>query len=101
MPIPEHDRRALGWIAVAAAVIGAVYYLSPVLAPFVLAGVPACICQPLILRLDRLGLPRMPSVLRVLGLKFLLIALFASAVLLVALREPRANHLDSPFFKGD
>ena len=51
----------LGWL---------LYLLAPILTPFVAAGLLAYVCDPLVDRLERLKLPRTPSVLLVFVLLF-------------------------------
>lgn len=47
MPLTPRDRRALGWLLIAALGMVLLYALGPVLTPFVLAAVLAYIFQPL------------------------------------------------------
>lgn len=64
----------LAWIIVALLVGALLYYLSPILTPFLLAAILAYICDPLVDWLERRNIPRTAGVLLVmLGLA----ALFA------------------------
>jgi predicted PurR-regulated permease PerM len=71
--------REFGWILAAMLVMaGLVYLLSPILTPFLLAGILAYICDPLADRLERLKFSRTLAtlvVMAVLALAFVLLAL--------------------------
>ncbi len=68
------------WIAAGLAILALLYALSPILTPFLLAGILAYICNPVTDRLAGLGLPRLLAVLLVL---LALVALGAGLVLIV------------------
>lgn len=72
------DRLQTGlWIACGLALLWLLYLLSPILAPFLLAAIVAYICDPLVERMARLGVPRILAVLAVItGLTLLVIGLF-------------------------
>ena len=72
---------ALQWLAVAVVLAVLLYLLSPILAPFGAAAILAYICNPLVLRLCAVKVPRTLAVLLVmLGLLFLLVALLLIVV---------------------
>ena len=66
---------AVQWLSFAVVVAVLVYLLSPILTPFVAAGVLAYICNPLVQRLCTLKIPRTLAVAMVMGGLLLLFAL--------------------------
>ncbi|MCK9382347.1 MAG: AI-2E family transporter [Sulfuritalea sp.] len=68
------------WIAAGLAILALFYALSPILTPFLLAGILAYICNPVADRITRWGLPRMLVVVLVM---LALAALAAGLVLIV------------------
>lgn len=78
-PPPSRLQTAL-WIGFGLLVLWLLYELGPILTPFLLAGILAYICNPLVNRLQALRLPRVLAVL--LALLFLL-ALLAGLVLIM------------------
>ncbi len=89
-------RVRFAWYVVAAVVAGLLPYLvAPILSPFLFAAILAYICLPLVDRLAK-GLPRWLAVSIVL----VLLALPASAALLVGLRHLRAQYLASDLYKS-
>ncbi|MCF8178430.1 MAG: AI-2E family transporter [Sulfuritalea sp.] len=54
------------WIAAGLAILALLYALSPILTPFLLAGILAYICNPVVDRLCRFKLPRIVAVVLVL-----------------------------------
>lgn len=84
------------WISLGLCFLGLFYLLAPVLTPFLLAGILAYICNPIVDRLQRLGLPRLMGVTAVLlllialaaGLVLILVPLFAEEASLLAARLP-------------
>ena len=86
------------WIAAGAGVLALLYALSPILTPFVLAGILAYICNPVTDRLTGLGLPRMLAVLLVLlaliglgaGLVLIVLPLLYEEATVLAARTPEA-----------
>lgn len=80
-PAPLSFNRLLAWSGVLLLLGLALWWLAPVLTPFVVAAVLAYALHPLVLRLDRVGLPHSLSVvvvevlalLTLLGLFFLLV----------------------------
>lgn len=79
MTLNPAQQRALAWLALAAAVFGALWLLAPVLSPFVAAGVLAYALAPLVERLSR----RMPRLLAVLLVETGVIVLLLTLVLMV------------------
>jgi predicted PurR-regulated permease PerM len=75
-----HRLQAALWIAAGLAILALLYALSPILAPFLLAGILAYICNPVTDRLTGMGLPRMLAVVLVL---LALVALAAGLILIV------------------
>ena len=61
---PESADRlqTLIWIVLGLTVLWLLFLLSPILSPFLLAGILAYICAPLVARLENLGLPRLVAV---------------------------------------
>ena len=74
------DPRFWGWLAIALAVAGLLYALSPILAPFMLAAILAYILDPLVERLTGRYLPRTLAVVLVILLLFLLACAFVLVV---------------------
>ncbi len=77
---PERADRlqTLIWIVLGLAVLWLLFLLSPILSPFLLAGILAYICSPLVERLEKYGLPRLVAVP-------LVMLLFAAILVLLAL----------------
>jgi predicted PurR-regulated permease PerM len=84
----SYERRVLYWVAVAALLIAGLYFLSPVLLPFVAGLGVAYVLDPPADRLVRLGLSR-PAAAAILTVGFV-IALLALIVLLVPIVEQQA-----------
>ncbi len=80
---PEHADRlqTLIWSVLGLAILWLLFLLGPILSPFLLAGILAYICAPLVERLDKLGLPRPAGVLAVMLLLTTLLALLALILL--------------------
>jgi predicted PurR-regulated permease PerM len=66
---------AVQWLSFAVAVAVLLYLLSPILTPFVAAGILAYICNPLVQRLCALKMPRTLAVVLVMGGLLLLFAM--------------------------
>ena len=66
---------ALQWLSFTVVAVVLMYLLSPILAPFVAAGILAYICNPLVQRLCTCKIPRTLAVLLVMGGLLLLFAL--------------------------
>jgi len=80
-PVTFSLQRLLSWLGAGLLVAGLIWLLSPVLAPFVVAAVLAYVLHPLVLRLDRTGMPHSLAVLLVEALA--LLALLGLFLLLV------------------
>ncbi len=93
------DRLQTGlWIAFGLVLLWLLYLLSPILAPFLLAAIIAYICNPLVKRLQSLGLPHLAAVVLVIfalglvlvGLLIVLIPLLQDELMLLVERLPDA-----------
>lgn len=84
------------WLALALAggLGGLVYLLAPMLTPFVAGALVAYLADPLVDRLERLGLKRLPAASLVFGLVILLVAL-ALLLLIPLLTEQVGGFIDS------
>mgnify|MGYP000724067725 CR=1 FL=1 len=80
-PVTFSLQRLLSWLGAGLLVAGLIWLLSPVLAPFVVAAVLAYVLQPLVLRLQGWGVPRLLAVMLVEALA--LVALLGLFLLLV------------------
>lgn len=98
-PFLTPDRlQAAFWLAVAFACAWLLSALGPILTPFMLAGILAYIWNPVVDRLQRLGLPRMVGVIAVLlamggivtGLALILLPLLVEEANLLMARLPDA-----------
>lgn len=106
-PLPEASKadrlQAALWIAAGLAVLALLYALSPILTPFLLAGILAYICNPVTDRLAGWGLPRMAAVVLVIlalaamtaGLVLIILPLLYEEAMLLAARMPEAMALVS------
>ncbi len=74
--------QAAVWFGLGLAILCLLYLLSPILAPFLLAGILAYICDPLVERLERHGLPR------VAGVAIVMAMLLGILVLLILILVP-------------
>ena len=97
MPTPlSADPRFWGWLAVALAVGGLLYLLSPILAPFLFAAILAYILDPLVERLTGKFVPRTLAVLlamfgvlvAIVALALIVLPLFVKELKLLAERVP-------------
>lgn len=87
---------ALQWSLLVALALLLIYLLSPILTPFVAAAILAYICNPLVLRLCALKLPRTLAVMTVMaallllfaGLLLIMLPLLEKEVTLFAVRLP-------------
>jgi predicted PurR-regulated permease PerM len=70
----------LWWLLIAAAIGALFYLLAPILVPFLFAAIVAYICNPLVDRMARRGVPRTAGAALVL---LLLLALFVLVLLIV------------------
>lgn len=115
------DLHYLWWMALASIVGLLIYLLSPILTPFLLAGIIACIFNPLVTKIElwriphslgamlvgnRIGLHPVVVIFALLafgqlfGFVGLLLTLPASAVLLVWLRHVRKQYLKSSLYNS-
>jgi len=88
----------MGWLLLVAAVGFLLYLLAPILAPFLFAAILAYICNPLVDRMARRGVPRTAGAALVL---LLLLALFAAVMLVVLpllVRQVRAMMEQVPLY---
>jgi predicted PurR-regulated permease PerM len=76
---PRIDQQKWWWLALGALFLLLLYYLSPVLTPFALAGILAYVCLPLVTRLSR----HMPRTLAVVIVMLLVAAIFVVLLLIV------------------
>ncbi|MBI5786157.1 MAG: AI-2E family transporter [Rhodocyclales bacterium] len=97
MPIDHRLQTAL-WIALGLAFVWLVALLSPILTPFLLAGILAYVCNPLVDRLQAWRLPRLAAVLAVMllllgmlvGLALIMTPLLVEEAGVLAARLPDA-----------
>jgi hypothetical protein len=97
----SHRLQAALWIAAGLAVLALLYALSPILTPFLLAGILAYVCNPVTDRLAGMGLPRMLAVVLVLlalaalsaGLVLIVLPLLYEEATVLAARAPEAMAL--------
>jgi len=90
MPLqPSHRDHLFSalWLGLGAAFIWLLIELSPILTPFLLAGILAYICAPLVERLQHTGLPRAAGAFLVLILLGLLLALLGLIVVPLLIDE--------------
>lgn len=73
------DQQKWWWLALGALFLLILYYLSPILTPFALAGILAYVCVPLVTNLSR----HMPRVLAVIIVMLLVAAIFTVLLLIV------------------
>jgi predicted PurR-regulated permease PerM len=84
--LPFSWNRIAAWVAIFAAFLLFVYVLSGVLLPFVVAAAIAYLIDPLVDRLERVGLPRVG------GAAVVTIAFFATVAILVIVLAPILQH---------
>jgi predicted PurR-regulated permease PerM len=97
MPNDQRLQTAV-WIGLGLLVVGLFWLLGPILTPFLLAAILAYVCNPLVDRLQRWGLPRIVAVLAVLlllallliGLALIIVPLIVEEVGILATRLPDA-----------
>jgi len=78
--------QTLLWIGCGFALLWLLYRLGPILSPFLLAGILAYICDPLVEKLEQRGLPRIAGVLLIMLLLAAVLVLLA-LILLPLVRE--------------
>ena len=89
------------WVAAGLAILALLYALSPILTPFLLAGILAYICNPVTDRITAWGLPRMAAVVIVMlaltaltaGLILIILPLLYEEAAVLAARAPEAMAL--------
>jgi len=89
------------WMAAGLAILALLYALSPILTPFLLAGILAYICNPLTDRIAAWGMPRMAAVIIVIlalaalaaGLVLIILPLLYEEAAVLAARTPEAMAL--------
>lgn len=92
MNSPQADRlQAALWIAAGLALLLLLQSLSPILTPFLLGGIVAYICNPLVDRLTSIGVPRVLAVLAILLM--LTLVLIGLLLILVPLVNYEASQL--------
>jgi len=103
------DLHYLWWMALASIVGLLIYLQSPILKPFLLAGIIAYIFNPLVTKIELWKIPRSLDTILViallafgqlLGFVGLLLTLPASAVLLVWLRHVHKQYLKSSLYNS-
>src|SRR3989442_876252 len=82
----------------AVAVLALLYYLSPILAPFLLASILAYICNPLVAWLERRGVGRTIAVVLVILLLLALLVLLAVALVPLFYREVKLLSQQLPVY---
>lgn len=96
--MPSDRLQTALWLGFGLLLLWLVYLLTPILTPFVLAGILAYVCNPLVERLEGLELPRTLAVvivivalgLLVAGLLVVLVPLLQDEVILLVQRIPDA-----------
>ena len=83
MQFTSTQKRTATWCLIAALVVLSLWFLGPVLTPFVVAAVLAYALTPLVDKLDSLGRGRLPRVLAVLIVETLFLLVLLSILLLV------------------
>ena len=83
MQLTSTQQRAMTWCLIAALVLLALWFLGPVLTPFVVAAVLAYALNPVVNKLDHLGQGKISRVLAVLMVEMSFILIVISILLLV------------------
>ena len=83
MQFTSTQKRTAAWLLIAALAVLALWFLGPVLTPFVIAAVLAYVLTPLVNRLDAAGRGKMPRVLAVLIVEVIFILVMVSILLLI------------------
>lgn len=83
MQFTSTQKRTATWCLIAALVLLALWFLGPVLTPFVVAAVLAYALTPVVDKLDDMGRGRLPRVLAVLIVETLFLLILLSILLLV------------------
>ena len=97
MDTPDRNPRHLWqWLAAAALAVAAVYLLSPILTPFLLAAILAYICNPLVGRMTSRRVPRTLAVVLVLLLLTAAFVVLLLVLLPLLIRQIRAIAEQAP-----
>src|SRR5437870_10981184 len=99
-PARRADPEKWWWLALALAILVLLYYLSPILAPFLLASILAYICNPLVTWLERRGVGRTIAVVLVIVLLLALLVLLAVALVPLFYREVKLLSQQLPVYLG-
>ena len=83
MQFTSTQKRTAAWFLIAAVAVLMLWFLGPVLTPFVIAAVLAYVLTPLVNRLDAAGRGKMPRLLAVLIVEVLFILVMVSILLLI------------------
>ena len=83
MQFTSTQKRTSAWLLIAALTVLALWFLGPVLTPFIIAAVMAYVLTPVVNRVDALGRGKMPRVLAVLLVEVVFILLLTSVLLLI------------------
>jgi len=83
MQFTSTQKRTAAWFLIAALSVLTLWFLGPVLTPFVIAAVLAYVLTPLVDRLDAAGRGKMPRVLAVLMVEVIFILVVVSILLLI------------------
>lgn len=94
------DREKWWWLALGLAFLILLYYLSPILAPFLLGALLAYTCNPLVGWLERRRVPRTPAVIVVIVLLFALLVLLAVILVPLFYREVKLLSEQLPGYLG-
>ncbi len=86
------------WLAAAAFAVAAIYLLSPILTPFLLAAILAYICNPLVARMTGRRVPRVLATALVLVLLLLAVLVLLVVLLPLLIRQVRAITEQAPVF---
>lgn len=110
---PPYRLQTVLWFGLGLFALWLLYLLGPILAPFLLAGILAYVCNPLVDRLQRLGVPRLAAVLTVLvtllavlvGLLLIIVPLFVEEAGAINARLPEGlalvNEKLAPWLKSN
>jgi predicted PurR-regulated permease PerM len=83
MQFTSTQKRTAAWFLIAVLAVLTLWFLGPVLAPFIIAAVLAYVLTPLVNRLDAVGRGRMPRLLAVLIVEVVFILVVVSILLLI------------------
>ena len=83
MQFTSTQKRSSAWFLIAALAVLALWFLGPVLTPFIIAAVMAYVLTPLVNRVDAFAKGKMPRVMAVLLVEILFILLLTSILLLI------------------